>query len=83
MIISYKRETNAADDDEMFEPGNGINPANKWVKILRKFYKQRGYDVKSHDFRVSQATDFYNETKARKHVLTSSTSDFIKHGLTN
>ena len=47
----------------MFEPGNGTNPANKWVKMLHKFYKQRGYDVKSHDFRVSQATDFYNETK--------------------
>ena len=63
VIIAYKRETNAADDAEMFEAGNGTNPANKWVKILRKFYKQRGYDVKSHDFRVSQATDFYNETK--------------------
>ena len=63
MIKTYKYESNAADDAIMFEPGNGTNPANKWVKMLSKFYKQRGYNVKSHDFRVSQATDFYNETK--------------------
>ena len=63
VIIAYKFEKGAADDACMFEPGHGTNPANKWVKMLRKFYKQRGHDVKSHDFRVSQATDFYNETK--------------------
>ena len=63
VILDYKREKVAADDACMFEPGKGTNPANKWVKILRKFFKQRGLDVKSHDFRVSTATDFYNETK--------------------
>ena len=49
--------------DVMFPPGDGRNPANKWTKMLAKFFKKHGHDVKSHDFRVTQATEFYKVTK--------------------
>ena len=31
--------------------------------MLAKFFKKHGHDVKSHDFRVTQATEFYKVTK--------------------
>lgn len=62
-ILAYQVEINAKDEDEMFEPGEGKDPANKWVKKLKKFFKKHGLDVKSHDFRVTQATNYYESTK--------------------
>ena len=47
----------------MFPPSDKINPASKWVKAISRFFSKRGMKVKSHDFRVTQATLFYKETK--------------------
>ena len=47
----------------MFPGGEGSNPVNKWVKRLSKFYKKHGIKVQSHDFRVTTATEFYEEGK--------------------
>ena len=47
----------------MFPAGDGTNPANKWTKMLTKFYDAYGMKVKSHDFRTTQLTDFYNDCK--------------------
>ena len=46
----------------MFEAGFGTNPANKWSKIISTFFKEHDMIVKSHDFRVTQVTAYYNET---------------------
>ena len=62
-IKDYQDEIGATDTDVMFPPGDGRNPANKWTKMLAKFFKKHGHDVKSHDFRVTQATEFYKVTK--------------------
>ena len=68
-------ELNARDDDTMFMPGDGKVPANKWVKTITKFFAKHGYKVKSHDFRVTQATSYYY--KATKDI--EKTRDFIGH----
>ena len=47
----------------MFPGGEGSNPVNKWVKRLSKFYKKHKIKVQSHDFRVTTATEFYEEGK--------------------
>ena len=53
----------ASDSKDMFEAGFGSNPANKWTKMLTKFYDAYGMKVKSHDFRTTQVTDFYKATQ--------------------
>ena len=53
-IKAYQDEIRAKNDDIMFPPGYGRNPANKWTKIISKFFKAHGHTaVKSHDFRVT------------------------------
>ena len=36
-ILAYQQEIEAEDEDEMFPPGDGHDPANKWVKKLKRF----------------------------------------------
>ncbi len=62
-VEAFCKERKAGDDEVMFPAGDGINPANKWVKKVAKFYKRRGYTVRTHDFRVTTATQLYEETK--------------------
>ena len=52
-IIAYQHERNANDDDVMFKAGDGVNPSDKWIKRLSKFFAKYGLKVKSHDFRVT------------------------------
>ena len=73
-IVAYQLEINAKDEDEMFEPGDGKDPVNKWVLKLNKFFKKYGLNVKSHDFRVTQATHYYETTKD-----IMATKDFVGH----
>ena len=47
----------------MFDAGNATNPANKWTKVLSKFYDKYHIKVKSHDFRATMVTNFYEKTK--------------------
>ena len=47
----------------MFEAGFGSNPANKWTKMLTKFYKGHNMIVKSHDFRTTSVTEYYKASK--------------------
>ena len=60
---AYQQERNAIDDDVMFQAGDGADPSNKWTKIISKFFDKHGMRVKSHDFRVTQATDYFEQTK--------------------
>ena len=48
----------------MFPGGAGQDPCNKWIKRLSKFWKKNGgLNIKSHDFRVTTATEYYEHTK--------------------
>ena len=53
----------ASDSKDMFEAGLGSNPANKWTKMLTKFYKGHNMIVKSHDFRTTSVTEYYKASK--------------------
>ena len=53
----------ASDSKFMFEAGFGSNPANKWTKMLTKFYKGHDMIVKSHDFRTTSVTEYYKASK--------------------
>ena len=84
-IKAYQEEISAKDSDIMFEPGAGRNPANKWTQMLRKFFKKHGHEVKSHDFRVTKATDYYNDctdvVKVQRflgHAQVSTTQGYVK-----
>ena len=77
-IIAYQQERNANDDDVMFQAGDGVNPSDKWVKRLSKFFAKHGLKVKSHDFRVTQASDYYEKTKS-----VVATKGFLGHASIN
>ena len=62
-IKAYQVEIGADNSDYIFEPGKGRNPANKWTKKIAKFFKDHNLKVKSHDFRVTQATEYYKATQ--------------------
>ena len=62
----------------MFQAGDGVNPSDKWVKRLSKFYAKHGLKVKSHDFRVTQATDYFEQTKS-----VVATKGFLGHSSIN
>ena len=62
-VLAYKQAINAKDEDVMFAAGGGHDPANIWVTRLNRFFKKHNMKVKSHDFRVTQATDFFTATK--------------------
>ena len=53
----------ASDSKVMFEAGLGSNPANKWTKMITKFYKGHNMIVKSHDFRTTSVTEYYRASK--------------------
>ena len=55
-VKAYQVSMNASNSKVMFPPGDGTNPANKWTKVIKKFYNDRGEKVKSHDFRTTQVT---------------------------
>ena len=63
MVQAFKAKQGAADSDVMFPGGSGSNPANKWVKKVTKFFNKKGLKVQSHDFRVTTATEMYEQTK--------------------
>ena len=73
-IRAYQVEIGADDSDIIFPPGAGRNPANKWTQMVAKFFNKHKLKVKSHDFRVTQATEFY---KATQDIL--KTQQFIGH----
>ena len=54
----------------MFPSGDSIDPANKWVWKISNFYRKHNMKVKSHDFRVTQATEYYRACKDIKQVST-------------
>ena len=43
----------------VFPPGESRDPSNKWVQRVIKFFKRKGKDVKTHDFRTTAATQYY------------------------
>ena len=54
----------ASDDDVMFPPGPKGNETTKWSLFVKRFYEKHEIKgVKSHDFRVTQVTNFYNTYK--------------------
>ena len=61
-IKSYKEEIGADDSVIMFPPGNRQNPTNMWSNMLGRFFKKHSLEVQSHDFRTTQATEFYKAT---------------------
>ena len=73
-IKTYQDERGADNSDIIFPPGDGRDPANKWTQMLAKFFKKHKLNVKSHDFRVTQATEFY---KATQDIV--KTQNFIGH----
>lgn len=53
--------------------------------MLKKFFKKHGHEVKSHDFRVTKATDYYNDCKDvvkvqrfLGHAQVSTTQGYVK-----
>ena len=60
-ILEYQEEIKAKDEDCVFPKGNGPNPANMWVQKLKRFFVKHKLDVKSHDFRVIQTTEFFDQ----------------------
>ena len=44
-VKAYQAHMRSSDSTIMFPPENGSNPANKWTKMLTKFYKKH-YDSK-------------------------------------
>ena len=63
-VILYKKKREAKDDDVIFPGGLGKDPVNKWVKKVKKFFEKQGHPgVQSHNFRVTRATELYNEEK--------------------
>ena len=62
-VVVYQKKLNAPDHQVMFKAGKGSNPANKWVKKLKRFYEKHDMKVKSHDFRTTLVTDLYNSEK--------------------
>ena len=62
----------------MFPEGEGIDPASKWSIKVSKFFNKHELKVQSHDFRVTQATDFYKKTGDLV-----KTQDFMGHSHSN
>ena len=62
-VKAYQIHMGASESKVMFEAGIGSNPANKWTKMLTKFYKNHDMIVKSHDFRTTSVTEYYKTTK--------------------
>ena len=73
-VKAYQDSIGATDSKIMFPAGGGRIEANKWTKVLTKFYKPHGLTVKSHDFRTTSATEYY---KATQDIV--ATSQFLGH----
>ena len=73
-VKDYQAAIGAAADDIMFSPGTPSDPTAKWSKRLSRFFKGRGLAVRSHDFRTTMITSFYNQTKDL-----ALTQEFVQH----
>ena len=62
-IKRYQEELSAPNTQVMFKSTVGDDPANRWVKALQRFFRKHNLGVKSHDFRTTFATHFYNSHK--------------------
>ena len=62
-VADYKKEIAASSKDIIFPPGQGTNPANKWVKKVKKYFQKRGQSVQTHDFRRTTLTNMYRQSK--------------------
>ena len=71
----------------MFPPGKGEDPNNMWVQSVIKWIKKNvpGVDAKTHNFRVTKATEIYKRTNKMKtaqmylgHKSVATTEMYIK-----
>lgn len=63
-VEEYRKAVGKDDADIMFEPGAANNPANKWVKRVKQYFKrEHGMDVQTHNFRKTAVTEFFNVSK--------------------
>ena len=62
-VYAYQQHAKADDDDAMFPPASGDDPARNHARWIQRFFANKGVDVQSHDFRTTQATNYYHKSK--------------------
>lgn len=66
-VKQYQHWAGKTDSDIMFPGGIGHDPSNKWVKKVKRYYKDKlgdlGNQFQTHNIRKTAITEFYNKTK--------------------
>ena len=66
-VKTFMDTSEASPEEIMFTPGEGRHTTSKWCMKVSRFFNKNGIEgVKTHDFRVTLATDLY---KASNHDL--------------